>query len=56
MFYKFNTETQEWYFGNEVHFPDGTKLNAENKQEKDGWQWHDEPPQEFIDWQNLNEI
>jgi uncharacterized membrane protein HdeD (DUF308 family) len=27
------------------------KLNAENKQEKDGWQWHDEPPQEFIDWQ-----
>jgi hypothetical protein len=34
MFYKFNNETQEWYFGNEVHFPDGTKLNAETSKKK----------------------
>lgn len=51
MFYKFNKEPQEWYAGNEVHFPDGTKLTAENKQEIDGWEWHDEPPQEYLDWQ-----
>ena len=50
MFYKINTETEEWYEVNEVHFPDGTKLNAENKQSKDGWQWYDEAPQEYLDW------
>lgn len=52
MFYKFNKESNEWYAGNEVHFPDGIKITLENKQSKDGWQWHDEPPQEFINWQN----
>jgi hypothetical protein len=50
MFYKLNTDTGEWYFGNEVHFPDGTKINAENKESKDGWQWHDKPPQEYLEW------
>ena len=50
MFYKQNENTSEWYFGNEVHFPDGTKLNAENKQSKDGWVWHDEEPVEYTQW------
>jgi hypothetical protein len=50
MFYKFNTETQEWYFGNEVHFPDGVKLNSENRVEKDGWKWHAEAPEEYLEW------
>jgi hypothetical protein len=58
MFYKFNTETNEWYFGNEVHFPDGTKLTADNKETKDGWEWHDEPPQEYLETHNtqINEM
>jgi hypothetical protein len=50
MWFKKNLETGEWYVGNEVHFPDGTKLNAENKQSKEGWQWLDEPPQEYLEW------
>jgi hypothetical protein len=50
MFYKKDENTEEWYVGNEVHFPDGTKINAENKKEIDGWQWHDEAPQEYLEW------
>jgi hypothetical protein len=47
MFYKQDENTGEWYFGNEVHFPDGTKLTAENKETKEGWEWRDEPPFEI---------
>jgi hypothetical protein len=50
MFYKQDENTGEWYSGNEVHFPDGIKLNIKNKQSKDGWQWHDITPQEYLDW------
>jgi hypothetical protein len=51
MFYKIDENTGDWHVGNEVHFPDGIKLNIENKQLKDGWVWYDEPPQEYLDWQ-----
>jgi hypothetical protein len=50
MFYKKDENTGEWYFGNEVHFPDGIKITSENKLTKDGWVWYDEPPQEYLDW------
>jgi len=50
MFYKKDENTGEWYIGNEVHFPDGTKINAENKQSYDDWEWFDEAPQEYLDW------
>lgn len=50
MFYKNNIETGEWYIANEIHFPDGIKLNKDNKSEKDGWFWLDEAPQEYLDY------
>jgi len=45
MFYKY--ENGEWFTGAGIHFPDGTILSVENKIEKDGWKWYDEPPVEF---------
>ena len=42
MFYKL--ENGIWLSGNTIHFPDGTVLNSENKESKDGWEWMDEPP------------
>lgn len=56
MFYKYNEETGEWYVGNEVHFPDGTKINPENKLSHDGWEWHDTAPLEYLEWLKTQEI
>jgi hypothetical protein len=47
MFYKQDENTGEWYSGNEVHFPDGKKITSENKESRDGWEWHDEEPEDF---------
>jgi hypothetical protein len=44
MFYKF--ENNEWLTALEIHFPDGTVLNSDNRIEKDGWKWYDEQPYE----------
>lgn len=49
MWYKYNEETNEWYYGAEIHFPDGTKITASNPETKNGWEWHDEPPQKYLD-------
>jgi hypothetical protein len=48
MFYKY--ENGEWFIGAKIYFPDGTILSLENKIEKDGWMWHDEPPREYLEW------
>lgn len=47
MWYKYNEETNEWYFGNEVHFPDGIILKDNHQDTKDGWFWSDEVPEEY---------
>lgn len=49
MFYK-KDDNENWYSGNNIHFPDGTILNKDNKIEKDGWFWSDEEPQEYLNW------
>lgn len=49
MFYKKNDDGS-WLSGNNIHFPDGTVLSKDNKIEKDGWFWSDEPPQEYLDF------
>lgn len=48
MWYKFIQE--EWYIGNRVNFPDGSVLENDHTQTKDGWVWYEEPPQEYLDW------
>lgn len=42
-----------WHAGNKVMLPNSFNneiLTEENKQEIDGWTWHDTPPQEYLDW------
>ena len=36
MWYKFNIETNEWYFGNEVYFPNGILLKDNKEETIDG--------------------
>lgn len=52
MFYKKLNDT-EWLTANEIHFPDGTISNAENKTSKDGFIWFDEAPEEYLEWKQL---
>jgi hypothetical protein len=57
MFYKYNSENNEWYTGLEIHCPGGVILSVENQIPHDGWQWHDEPPQEYLEWiENQNKL
>ena len=48
MYYKFLYE--EWLTGHEVFYPDGKVLNSENKEDYDGWVWHDVAPIEYTKW------
>lgn len=63
MFYKENNNN--WIVASKVLFPNNVEVTEENKDEhKDllieyGWEWHDNPPQEYLDWlqeQELEEI
>lgn len=57
MYYK-NHGQAGWARGLRVILPDNTELNASNKDEWqypiDGWTWHDEPPQDYLDWEESN--
>jgi len=53
MFYKRNNNS-EWYIGEIVNLPNGEKLTKDNKQSLNGWEWHDTPPQEYLEWIELN--
>ena len=51
MWYKYNEDNNEWYFGGEIHLPSGTILNSDNKEFKiDGWFWSEEEPLEYVKW------
>lgn len=50
MFYKYEEEFNEWNTGNKISFPDGITLSTNNRVEKDGWFWSDEPPTEYTEW------
>lgn len=50
MYYKYNEIEDVWYIGYKITFPDGTTLSIDNKEEKDGWKWYDEPPIEYLEW------
>jgi hypothetical protein len=50
MWYKF--EQNEWFIATKIYFPDGGMIQSPNDPPRDGWQWYDEPPQAYLDWQN----
>jgi hypothetical protein len=49
MFY-LKDNMSNWFTGIEVHLPDGTVLNEKNKTNKYGWEWYEEPPEEYLEW------
>lgn len=40
---------EDWFEASKVSNANYT-LDENNKQEVDGWQWHTDPPQEYLDW------
>jgi len=50
MFYIYNEENDEWNSAGRVGFSDGTIITKDNKIEKNGWFWSDEPPKEYTEW------
>jgi hypothetical protein len=54
MFYKF--ENNKWEYGYTVCLPSGEILTEENKINSDGWEWHDNPPENFNVTDVTNEI
>lgn len=55
MFYK--EEDGSWLIGKVIKIgTSGEILDENNKENNHGWQWHDTPPQEYLDWlQQQNE-
>jgi hypothetical protein len=50
MWYKFNIETNEWFFGNGVYFPNGDILKDNHEDTIDGWFWSDKVPSEYLEY------
>lgn len=50
MFYK--KINNDWYCGYEVILPTNpeTTLDENNRENDHGWIWHDTPPQDYLDW------
>lgn len=49
MYYK-KDEKGNWHKGKIIYLPSGEILNEDNKNSLDGWEWHDEAPQEYLEW------
>ena len=47
-----------WFCGKKVVLPTSppTELTENNTENSYGWEWHDEPPQEYLDWLETQEI
>lgn len=50
MFYK--KENNNWFVGVEITLPtDPVNILTESKRQNEhGWEWHNEPPQEYLEW------
>ena len=50
MFYK--KINNDWFCGVEIILPTQpeTRLDENNTENSYGWEWHAEPPQEYLDW------
>lgn len=58
MFYK-KDDSGKWWDATTVHLPSGDVLAPKNKKSLDGWFWSDNPPQEYLEWeeeQNQNDL
>lgn len=54
MFYKLD-ENGVWWTGTIIHLPNGVTLSSENKVNQDGWEWHDEAPDGYVNIENIEE-
>ena len=46
----------KWHEAEEVRLPiafDSEILNTGNRNSIDGWEWHDTPPVEYLDWKEV---
>lgn len=52
MFYK-KIEKGDWIKAPKVYLPNENKtvLSEDNKQSLNGFEWYDEDPQEYLDWE-----
>lgn len=48
MFYKF--ENNQWWTGTVIAISSTCTINENNRENECGWEWHDTPPQEYLDW------
>jgi hypothetical protein len=48
MFYKKISDTEWWVAPNFVYHKDYTLEKDGNRESIDGWEWHDEPPQDYL--------
>lgn len=56
MFYK-KENNGDWLIGKVIKIgTSGEILDENNKENEYGWEWHDTPPQEYLDWLEEQEI
>ena len=55
MFYK--KINKEWYCGVEIILPTKPeiRLTTDNRENDYGWEWHDTPTQEYLEWKETQE-
>jgi hypothetical protein len=49
-FYKKISDNEWWFAPNFVYSKNYTLERDGNRESVDGWEWHDEPPQEYVEW------
>lgn len=56
MFYK-KENNGNWLIGKVIKIgTSGELLDESNKENEYGWEWHDNPPQEYLDWVEQQQI
>jgi hypothetical protein len=56
-FYKKISDTEWWFAPNFVYHKNYSLEKDGDRKSIDGWNWFDEPPKEYLEWQNkLKEI
>lgn len=56
MFYKF--ENDRWWTGTVIAISPTCTIDENNRENEYGWEWHDTPPQEYLEWieENANRL